>query len=226
MATLGATVTTVTDMIRRSDLTTEAKEELQNAIRHYARRNTWLHEHRGGTVTASAGTAWYSTIDLTAGAGVDDGYSGTDPTSTTDLDQLLGIDYAKLVLAVDWPLDLVNYRTFETLAENTTTSGTPRYITRYAGQIGLWPSPDSAYTVYISGKFKPVIPSGDSDESVWLDKYNELIECAAARRLAVKHLQDYEMAQGFAAEEREQEALLLAEGATRRTIGKLQPTVI
>lgn len=227
MATLTATATIVTGLLRRSDLTAEAKTEIGNAIRHYSRRNTWVIEHRGGTITTSAGTNWYSTIDLTASGhnAIDDGYTGTDPTSTTDLDQMLKMEFAKIEDgSVDWPLERVAYRPFERMLEGTAVQGTPSYITLHAGQIGLWPTPGSAFTVYISGMFKPLVPSSDTDESVWLDKYNELIELSAARRLASKHMQDTEAAEMYARLEAEQELLLVAENSARRTRGVLRST--
>lgn len=223
MATLSSCATNVTNMIRRSDLVAEAKTEIGNAIRHYSRRATWVNERRGGTITTVASQTWYTTIDNTAGAGIESSPSGTTPTATDSLTDLIRITYAKLEQGtVDWPLDVVDYRYFETLTEGSSTESTPRFITHYVGQIGLWPTPGAAYTVYLSGFYKPTVPSADSNESVWLTQYQELIESSAARRLAMKWLQDAEMAQMHSMVEQEQERLLIAEGAARRTTGTLR----
>lgn len=226
MATLSDVATNVTGMIRRSDLEAEAKAEIGNAIRHYSRRNSWVIERRGASITTVVGQTYYTTVDNTTGVGLESSPVGTTPTSTDSLKDIIDIVYAKLEIgAIDWPLTLVSYRRFETLLENTTVSGTPNYITHYAGQIGLWPAPDQAFTVYISAMFKPAVPTVDADESVWFDQYQELIENSAARRLGQKWMQDPEMAQLFSAAEQEQEHLLLAEGMRRQGVGRLTPTI-
>ena len=227
MATLSDVSTRVTGMLRRSDLSSEASEEIGNAVRHYSRRASWVIERRGANISLVAGTTFYTQIDNTAGAGLESSPSGTTPTATDDLRDLISIVYAKLEIgAIDWPLDLVSYRTFETLLENNTVNGTPRYITHYAGQIGVWPTPDQVFTLYLSGMFKPAVPTSGTDESVWFDQYQELIENSAARRVASKWMQDQGATQLFALAEMEQESALLAEGARRQSTGKITPTVI
>lgn len=228
MVALSAVVDNVTDMLRRTGDTTLAtpiKQEVQNAIRHYSRRNSWVIERRGSEITLVADQAWYSIIDNTTGNGIEASPAGTTPTATDDTLEVLSIIYAKLELgAIDWPMDLVTYRTFESLLENNNVSGTPRYITHFAGQIGVWPKPNVAFTLYLSITAKPAVPSADADESVWITQYRELIENSAARRTAFKWLQDPDLGKGFALAEAEQEQLLLAEGAVRTTTGRTTPT--
>lgn len=232
MATLATVAANVTDLLRRpndSDILAKAKLEIAHAVRHYNRRVSWLVEHRGGTITASNGTQWYSTIDLTAGADIEDADepSGTLRTSTDSLQKMLAITYAKLEQGtVDWPLDVVTPRDFERLSETSGVTGTPRWITYHVGKVGLWPVPGATYTVYVSGFFKPGVPTSDSDESVWFDNYLELIENAAARRVAGRWLHDTELAQVFAMEEGVQERQLLAENAAKLATGKLRSTEI
>lgn len=225
MATLSDLATSVQNMIQRSDQTANIKTEIGNAIRHYNRRVSWVVERRGGEIATVAGTTWYSQIDLTTGAGVESSPTGTTPTATESLTNLVEIIYAKLELgSTDWPLSLVSYREIETLLESNTSSGTPRYIAFFAGQIGAWPTPNAVNTIYLSGFFKPTVPTADAHESVWFDQYQELIENSAARRVAAKWLQDIEMAKVFREAEAEQEILLMAEGAARSTTGRLTAT--
>ena len=227
MATLSDVASAVETMIQRSDQTANIKTAVKDAIRHYSRRNSWVIERRGAEIDLVASQTWYSTIDNTAGVGIESSPVGTAPTAADSLIGLLDIDYAKLEIgAIDWPLSIYSYRTFETLLENNSVSGTPRYITRRTGQIGFWPTPDRAFTCYLSGTFKPTVPSADADESVWFDQYQELIENSAARRMAFRWLQDTEMGGVFALAEKEQEDLLIAEGRTRRATGRITPTVI
>lgn len=220
MATLADLDTAVQGMTRRSDLSTEIRTEIGNAVRHYNRRASWVIERRGGEIALVAGTNWYSQIDNTAGAGVEGSPTGTAPTATDDLLDLIRIIYAKLEEgAIDWPIGVVSYREFETLLEGNTVQGTPRYITHFGGQVGVWPTPNGAHTLYLSGFYKPSVPTAGADESVWFAQYRELIENSAARRIAEKWIQDLEMAAVFRAAEHEQELLLMAEGAARSTTG-------
>lgn len=228
MATLADVRSNVADMLRgRTDLNDQIDAEIANAIRHYNRRTNWITERRGGTITTVAGQHWYSTIDLTTGHGVEDSPSGTTPTASASLTDLVKLIYAKVENGnLDWPLDLVSYRTWETLDEGVSTSATPRYIAHFAGKIGLWPAPANAGdTIYLSGFFKPTVPTSGNDESVWFAQYRELIENAAAGRAAAKWLHDMELAQTYRGLAAEQEALLWAEGTSRQTTGRLTPTM-
>jgi len=225
MATLSDVRSNVADMLRgRTDLNSQITAEIGNAILHYSRRANWLTERRGGTIATVAGTTWYSSIDNSASAGFSDSASGTAPTATDSTKDIVSLIFAKLEQGTtDWPLTLVSYREFERLLENSSTQGTPSFITYAQGRIGLWPTPGAVYSCYISAFFKPTVPTGDTDESAFFDEWRELIELSAARRVASKWLQDEEMTRAFYAAEGEQEALLMAEGVARRTTGRLTP---
>ena len=228
MATLSTVRANVADMLRgRTDLNSQIDAEIQNAIRHYSRRANWINERRGGTITTVSGTTWYTEIDLTTGAGLEDSPTGTTPSATANFKELIKVIYAKLEQgAIDWPLLRQSYLEFERLVEGNAVTGTPNYYTTFAGSFGLWPTPGSAFTVYISAFFKPTVPTADGHESVWFDEHLELIENSATRRVAFKWLHDKDLGATFALLEREQEDLLFAEGAARTTTGRLKATVL
>jgi hypothetical protein len=211
----------------RTDLNSQIDAEIQNAIRHYNRRVNWITERRGGTITTVAGTTWYSEVDLTTGAGIEDNPTGTAPTSTASVKDLLKIIYIKLEQgAIDWPLTRVSYDEFERLVEGNAVVGIPDYYTVYVGEIGLWPTPSAVFSLYISAFWKPTVPTADDHESVWFDEHLELIENSAARRVCFKWTHDKELGSVFALLEKEQEDLLLAEGAARTTTGRLKATIL
>ncbi len=224
MATLATVRANVADLLRgRTDLNSQIDAEIQNAIRHYTRRASWINERRGGTIATVIGTTWYSTIDLTTGGGIEDSPTGTAPTSTASVKDLLKVIYFKLEQgAIDWPLTRVSYDEFERLVEGNAVQGIPDYMTIFAGQIGLWPTPSAVFSLYISAFWKPTVPTADAHESVWFAEHLELIENSAARRVAFKWTHDKELGAVFALLEKEQEDLLLAEGAARTTTGKLK----
>jgi hypothetical protein len=222
MATLADVRANVADMLRgRTDLNSQIDIEIGNAIRHYSRRATWITDRRNGTIATVAGTEWYSTIDLSSSAGISDTSVGTLPSATADLVDMISMDYAKIEQGTtDWPLAVTSYRTFESLRENSNVRGTPRYISRYSGRIGLWPAPNAVYTVSISGNFKPIVPSSGTDESAFFDQHRELIDVATTVRMAQKWTHDAELVSLYAPLVVEQERLLTVEGNTRRGTGK------
>ncbi len=228
MATLSTVRANVADMLRgRTDLNSQIDAEIQNAIRHYSRRVNWINERRGGTITTVSGTTWYSSIDLTTGSGVESSPEGTTPDSTESVLDIIKVIYAKLEQgSIDWPLTRVSYNEFERLVEGNAVTGTPDYYTVFNGSFGLWPTPGSAFTVYVSAFWKPAVPTADGHESVWFTQHLELIENSAARRVAFKWTHDKDLGATFALLEREQEDLLFAEGAARMTTGRLKATVL
>ena len=224
MATLTTVRANVADLLRgRTDLNSQIDQEIQNAIRHYSRRANWINERRGGTISTVIGTTWYTSIDLTTGGGIEGSPTGTAPTATASVKDLLKLIHFKLEQgAIDWPLTRVSYDEFERLVEGNAVQGIPDYYTVFAGQVGLWPTPSAVFSLYISAFWKPTVPTGDAHESVWFDEHLELIENSAARRVCFKWLHDKELGAVFAVLEKEQEDLLLAEGAARTTTGKLK----
>ena len=180
-----------------TDLETEIKEEIGNAIKYYNRRASHLTEFRGFELDTVAGTVWYSTIDMTNG----DGDQDTTGRTAVNVNTILSIDYGKKSTGTDIPLDRIPYRTFEQLREGTTAQSIPTYFTIFAGQIGIWPAPDAVYTLYFSGDVKPVVPTTGSDTSIWFDEAQEMIEAAACGRICLKYLRDAKRAAEFGAME-------------------------
>lgn len=204
-----------------ADLGTQIKQEIGETIRFYNRRQYHLTEFRGLTLTTAASTVWYSTVDLTAG----DGNQSATERIAVDVNDILKLDYGREnpgSSGFNEPLYETPYRTFEHLQEGSTPTGPPTYYTRYAGQIGIWPTPDAAYTLYFSGTVKPVIPTDDDDTSVWLDEAEELIVSGACRRVCLKHLRDAERAAEFAVLEQEAERMLVTEYTQKASNGRLK----
>lgn len=176
-----------------TDLEDEIKEEIADTIRHFNRKPYALTEFRGATITTAASTTWYSTVDLTSGAGDQD----TSGRSSVDVNDVLSLTYMR-DNSNDWPMAYLPYRDFEPLFEGSTPEGGPTKYTVYAGQVGLWPTPDAAYTIYFSAKIKAPVPTDDADTSVWLSQCEEMIAAGACKRVCLKYLRDSERAAEFA----------------------------
>lgn len=196
----------------------EIKAEIANAIREYNRKPWALTEVRGLELTTVANTTWYSTVDVSAGTG-EQAVSGRTAVSVSDI---LHIDYIRQTDPLDYELARLPYKEFEALFEGSVTGGRPTYFTVYAGQIGLWNTPDTAQTMYISAKVKPVVPTADSDTSIWFDRANELIEQAACKRVAANHRNNMEDAAKFGAMEVQQAAVFHEEHIRQTKTGKVR----
>jgi hypothetical protein len=216
MTTLLDVRSRVADQLARADLNTQIDREIQLAIIRYNRRVSWLHEVRGASLTTVIGQTWYTSLDLSTGAGVQD-VTGLTAVSVQDVQK---VDYIRDADYDD--LRQVHYSDFERFFDVTGNGGGPEYFTLYAGQIGLWPVPDAVETYALSVVVKPQVPSDSEDESVWFDQAQELIENAAAAAICRKFLQDGERAQAFQVYETAAWEDLVREGNQKMATGRLK----
>ena len=179
-----------------TDLETEIKQEIRNTIRFYNRKPMHLTEFRSGEIVTVSGQTFYNTTTITTGAG-DQPLNGRITIDTTDI---IAIHYMREnpgQTGLNEPLSEVSYAHFERLFEGAVPSGQPEYFTRYAGEIGIWPTPSGVNNIYWSGIVRPTVPQADDDTSIWFDQANEMIEAGAARRVCSKFLRDEERANFF-----------------------------
>ena len=206
----------IADQLARSDLNTQIDREIQLAITRYNRRVSWLHEVRGATLTTVIGQRFYTSINLATGAGVQ-AVTGLTAVSVQDVQK---IDYMRA--SDDDPLTQISYQEFEARYDTTGSVGGPEYFALYAGQIGLWPTPDAVEALTLSVVVKPQIPVNATDESVWFDQAQELIENAAAAAICRKFIQDGDRAQAFQVYESAAWDDLVKEGNQKMATGKIR----
>jgi len=202
------------------DLEDEIKDSIADAIRFYNRQKWALTEFRGFEVTTVASTVWYSTVDLTSG----DGDQTNASRTAVDVNTILDIHYLRVddSNGLDYELKRVAYKDFEELLEGVSPAIYPDVYTIYAGQIGFFPTPDAAYTIYGSGHIKPPIPTSDSDDSVWFTEAEDLIKYAALKRVCVSYLRDTERAAEFGAMETVEANALHGEFVRKTSTGRLK----
>ena len=206
----------VADQLSRSDLSAQIDREIQLAITRYNRRVTWLHEVRAVTLTSVAAQAWYSSVDVSTGAGPQDVTGRT----AVDVSDIQSVRYMRTADYDD--LKQVRYSDFERFFDTTGSAGRTSYFTLYAGQIGLWPVPAGVETFTMSVVCKPVVPSSAADTSVWFNQAQELIENAAASAICRKFLSDGERAQAFKVFEDAAWDELLAESNKKAATGRIR----
>jgi hypothetical protein len=241
MSDLATTALTVAKMLGRAntagtailDLEAEIKVEVKNAIRHYNRKPLHLLETRGGTLTTTADVTWYSAVNVSSAVRDSEGFNIIEvdgsivATAATSIfvDQIIDIHYMREnpgASGLNEPMREIPYVRFEQLQEGSTATGQPEYFTRYAGQIGIWPTPGAAHTIYWAGLVKPVVPSEDNDPSIWFTEANELIEAATAQRVSAKYLRDDQQAAKFAAIEAGAYQQLRGEYVSKSTTGRIK----
>ncbi|MEL6361722.1 MAG: hypothetical protein AAFR21_11610 [Pseudomonadota bacterium] len=204
------------------DLESEIREQVGESVKFYNRKPWGLTEVRGAELVTVANQTWYSTIDLTTGSGNQE-VSGR---STASADDILDIIYARQDVGpsgLNEPIYEMKYSRFERLFEGSTPGSNPTHYTRFAGQIGIWPTPDSAYTLYMSVAIKPPVPTVTTDTSVWFDEAQELIEAATCKRISAKYLRDDDLARRFEILEQDAASGLNTEYVYKRTTGRLTP---
>lgn len=206
----------VADQLARSDLSAQIDREIQLAITRYNRRVSWLHEVRAVTLTSVAAQAWYSSVDVSTGAGPQDVAGRT----AVDVSDIQSVRYMRTADYDD--LKQVHYSDFERFFDTTGSAGRTSYFTLYAGQIGLWPVPAGVEAFTLSVVCKPVVPSSATDTSVWFDQAQELIENAAAGAICRKFLSDGERAQAFKVFEDAAWDELLAESNKKAATGRIR----
>ena len=206
----------VADQLARSDLSAQIDREIQLAIARYNRRVTWLHEVRAVTLTSVAAQAWYSSVDVSTGAGP----QAVVGRTAVDVSDIQSVRYMRTADYDD--LKQVHYSDFERFFDTTGSGGRTAYFTLYAGQIGIWPVPAGVETFTLSVVCKPVIPASATDTSVWFDQAQELIENAAASAICRKFLSDGERAQAFKVFEDAAWDELLAESNQKSATGRIR----
>ena len=202
------------------DLEAEIKAEIGETVRFYNRRPYALSEVRAFSISLVSGQAWYDTVTLASATG-DQQTAGR--TSVPVLD-VLTIDYARLddQSTNPWYLKKILYSEFERFFEGSTPASFPTFYTRYAGEIGVYPPPSGAQTIYLSGEIRPPVPTEDSDTNVWLTQAAELIEAGACKRMCLKYIRDPERAAQFQVIERDAVDELRKESSRRRSTGRLK----
>lgn len=201
-----------------ADLAVQIKQEIGDTIRFYNRMPYHLSEFRGLTLATVSGTVWYSTVEMSSG-------DGDQSARSVDVNDVLSIDYMREnpgSSGLNEPMYRMAYRDFERLLEGSTPSGPPNYYTMFAGQIGIWPTPDDAYSIYFSATVKPAVPVDDADTSVWLEQAEEMIIAGAARRVCLKYIRDAERAQEFAVIEQEAAHMLQKEHVLKSSSRRLK----
>lgn len=174
----GTMQTRIANEVRRSDLTSEIAQEIQDAIKFYEAERFWFNEDRSSTFTTSQGQEFYTSADLAV------------------IPNVIHIDQAVITISGNrYPLNRRDWDYFEHIAMNPATNGQPQDYVYYDQSIRLYPIPDNAYTVRISGVFQLGTLSASADTNAWMVEGEQLIRNAAKMRLHMERTHNQQQAE-------------------------------
>lgn len=189
MTTFGAMQDRIADELDRTDLTSQIQKAIQTAIDCYERKRFYFNEARSITFNTVDGQEFYTSADA------------------SDIPNLLFIDNVKLTISGSDKIDLerVPYSELEHDSSNLTVDeGQPTSYAYFAKQLRLYPIPDAAYAVRISGVFSLSELSATADTNAWMTDAEALIRSRAKRELLTHVIRDAEGAQAMAQAEAEE----------------------
>lgn len=220
--TLATLTTSIETMLTRTDLTASIKKEIRSTVAHYVRMGGDYLQRGEGELTTVAGQQWYATVDFSGSFGAE-----TSPSATLGVADILLIEHMKIApgsSGYDDSIVPVDFDTFERLSNGADTGQDPEYYCIHAERIGLWPIPDGVLTIEVAGLIRPAPVTTDGGSTPFFDRFTELVECAAAKRICQKYTLDLERAQAFAAMEAEIWGPIAADMRRRLSTGRLRPT--
>jgi hypothetical protein len=206
MSTYGTMQDRIADELARTDLASNIRQAIQSAIRHYERRAFYFNEVRK-TLSTSDGDFDYTTAEFSF------------------LDKLAEIYTAKITVGTNqYHLMEMDWSTFDELRSSTTTEGDPTAFAYYGQVFYVYPTPNTARDIVISGVEKPASLSATGDTNYWMTDAEELIRSRATRKLYSEVIKDQENAAYWAQCEAEALLALMGETEARQMTGLPKPS--
>lgn len=208
MATYLDMIARIGDESLRPEMSDQIKLCIQDAIAHYEIERFWFNQFRDRLLTTIAGQEFYGAADH------------------TDIPSILEFDAVTLTVGnTRWPLAKAGYVQLEDWNADAASRGQPTHYAYWGQQIRLYPVPDSAYQVRLSGLFKLPTLAADGDENAWSKDAEELIRHRAKSLLYSQYLRDDANAARAAALEAAAYDRLAATTARRLATGDIRPSL-
>ena len=197
----------IANEIRRSDLSSEIAQEVQDAIKFYEAERFWFSESRTNTFSTVAAQEFYSSADLSI------------------MPNIIKIDEAVITISGNrYPLNKRDWDYMEHVAMNPSTYGQPQDFCYYGEQIRLYPIPDNVYSVRLSGVFQLATLSASADTNAWMVEGEMLIRNTAKRNLHKNRTHLSDMADEAEIQEGVALANLRAKNTLKLSSGRQRPT--
>lgn len=165
--------TNIANDLTRSDLVSQTKSAIQDAIANYEHDRFWFNVTRSMTFQTVVGQAAYTGDDL------------AQIPNLIRIDKLF-LPYAGTIYALEhWEPDR-----FEWLAGSSLGTGKPTVYTYVDGQILLWPVPVAVYTLRPHMHYRLPPLANDDDSNAWCNEAEKLIRAHAKLILYTNVLED------------------------------------
>jgi hypothetical protein len=173
MATYLDMINRISDESLRSDMANQIKLCIQDAIGHYEMERFWFNQFRDRTLAVAPGQEFYGEADQ------------------SDIPQVLEFDAVTLTVgSTRWPLVKTGYVEIEEWNADASARGQPTHYAYWGRQIRLYPVPDQAYQIRLSGLFKLPALVADGDTNAWTEDAEQLIRHRAKAILYSQYLRD------------------------------------
>lgn len=197
MSTFAQLKAQIADDLARSDLTTQIEEAVLAAIVDHERTRFYFNERRDAPAfTTVADQEMYTASD------------------DADIATIAHID--SLVMILNGSRRKLFVQTEQWMDEMSGLgTGAPTDYSYLAKRIRLYPIPDAAYQVYMTGQIRLATLSADGDTNAWTEDAKELIRVAAKEKIYRQIIHDFPRADQMMQQVAYQKLLLTSETTVR-----------
>lgn len=206
MATLAQMISEIESDTERSD-TDAIRKKILAAIRNYSPTRFFFNESRDVTFATVSGQTEYT--------------FGTDITT-----EFYGIDGVWLTQGTNvYEVRRTTYTALEQLLDGAATQNQPTLYAWVNRKLRVYPEPNAAYSVRITGHIKAAAPASDAEtDNVWMTEAYDLIMSRAKAELYAHRWEEPAAAQVMRVAEAEALDRLLATTDTKIGSGFVIPT--
>lgn len=197
MSTFAQLKAQIADDLSRTDLTTQIEEAVLAAIVDQERTRFYFNERRDAPAfTTVADQELYTSSD------------------DADIATIAHID--NLVMILNGSRRRLFPETEQWMDEMSGLgTGAPTHYSYLAKRIRLYPIPDAAYSVYMTGQIRLATLSADGDTNAWTEDAKELIRCASKEKIYRQIVHDFARADQMMQQVQYQRQLLTSESTIR-----------
>ena len=197
MSTFAQLKSQIADDLARDDLTTQIEEAVLAAIVDHERTRFYFNERR-------AAPAFTTVADQEL-------YTASDDA---DIATIAHID--SLVMILNGSRRKLFVQTEQWMDEMSGLgTGAPTHYSYIAKRIRLYPIPDAAYQVYMTGQIRLATLSAGGDTNAWTEDAKELIRVAATEKIYRQIVHDFPRADQMMQQVAYQKMLLTSETTVR-----------
>jgi len=214
MSTFGVMKARIAQEMKRGELTASAtavQASVLSAIEFFKRRRFHFNEFNDALLTASASATYVTLSRLATDSGI----------------RPIIFDSIKAVIGTrDYPLTARNWREIDSVDAGQ-WYGYPEWYAIHSEKIRLYPPPNQAYVLRISGVKDLIEVTAGAAAGVtnaWTNDAEEMIRCKAKSTLFRDELRNMQMAGIFESEAERVYKELLKEVTAKTSAGRIRPT--